>query len=210
MNLTASGSLNPSYGSNGVALLPESPTGRLLVQADGKVVFNTGSGIARTTAPVPQVVSTSLTVTGTGSAKVSAITLQFNTSVNPSLASNVKLYQVRIGQRGRRFLKIKSVFYNASTNSLTIQLRQCAKLSKQGYQVLVTGSGIIEASGEILNNGLVLPVYVAPTTTSSAQPAHSTFWRLVSVPHRFAPHLGSSPRPRALPAAVCTPWLASR
>jgi len=174
VNLTSSGSLNTSYGSNGVALIPETPSGRLLVQADGKVVFNTGGSIVRTTAPVPQVASTSLVMTGTGKrAKVTAITLQFNTSVNPSLASNVKLYQVRVGQKGKNFLKIKRVTYNASMNSLTIQLSKPTKISSKGYQVLVTGSGIIEASGEILDNGSVLPVNVSSTPTpTSARRAH--------------------------------------
>jgi uncharacterized delta-60 repeat protein len=174
VNLTTSGSLNPSYGSNGVALLPESPTGRLLVQADGKVVFSTGSSIARTTAPVPLVVSETLVTTGTGKkAGVSGVTIQFNTSVNPTLASNKAYYQVRVGTKGKKFFKIKSVTYNASTRSVTILFSKSAKLNKAGYQVLIAGSGIVEASGELLNNGGVLPVFVSATTTSSARSARS-------------------------------------
>jgi uncharacterized delta-60 repeat protein len=171
VNLTTSGSLNTNYGSNGVAILPVGVSGRLLVQSDGRAVFSsppTGNNvIGRTTAPAPQVESMSLVTTGTGgSTKVSAITVQFNTSINSNLASNVTLYRVKIGTKGNTFLRVRKAIYNASDNSVTLQVRQ-ARVSKKGYTVFIDGSGIIKSGAEVLGNGAKVSVYVPPTVTSA-------------------------------------------
>jgi uncharacterized delta-60 repeat protein len=171
VNLTTTGSLNPSYGSNGVAQLPESVSGALLVQSDGRVVFSSGDSVVRTTAPAPQVVSVSLVTTGTGKRiNVSALTVQFNTNVKASLAANVKYYQVLVGTKGRKFLRLKSASYNANTYTVTLQV-QSTRLSKLGYTVMITGSGIVKSGAALLDNGSVLSEYVAPTVTS-ARVAH--------------------------------------
>jgi uncharacterized delta-60 repeat protein len=173
VNLTTSGSLNPSYGASGVAQLPESVSGPLLVQPDGRVVFSSGDSVVRTSAPAPQVVSVSLVTTGTGSrTKVSAVTVQFNTNINGSLASNAKLYQVLIGTRGRKFLRVKSASYNSGTYTVTLQV-QPTKLSKLGYTVMITGSGIVKSGTALLDNGSVLSEYVSPTATSARVAHHA-------------------------------------
>ncbi len=169
--LTNSGALDTTYGSNnGMALLPfTDATGRLVVQSDGKAVFATnqgipGHGIARTTAPVPAVIADAVVTSGVGNhARVTAITIQFNMALNPPLSDNSKLYHVRVGSRGRHFLKIKKVVFDATTSTLTIRLRQHVKAGKV-LQVRLTGSGIIQAYGQFLDNGSVLLVTV-PTTT---------------------------------------------
>src|SRR5262249_29963787 len=97
VNLTSAGTLNSSYGTNGVALLPASVGTRLLVQSDGKVLFVSGNdSVARTAAPAPQVASTSIIVVGTGKrAKATGVTITFNTDVNPTLATNASSFVVR-------------------------------------------------------------------------------------------------------------------
>ena len=65
-HLTSAGTLDTTYGTGGVALLPGTVNSHLLVQTDGKVVYLTPSNIYRTTAPVPAVQSTAIVITGTG------------------------------------------------------------------------------------------------------------------------------------------------
>ena len=85
------------------------------------MVFTHATAIARTTAPTPVVMTASLITTGTGNkTKVSGITVTFNTAINPALAQNVKLYQVKIGAKGKKFIKIKKATYNAATNSVSL------------------------------------------------------------------------------------------
>jgi hypothetical protein len=106
-----------------------------------------------------------LITTGTGNkTKVSGITVFFNTAVNSTMASNGKIYQVRIGRKGKNLIKIKRATYNSSNNSVTLHFRGSSKLNKKGYQVLIAAStGIVEADAEILNKGAVYMVYAPPT-----------------------------------------------
>jgi uncharacterized delta-60 repeat protein len=168
VNLTPSGVLNTSYGTNGVALLPETPQGRLLVQGDDKVVFVDDDGeIDRTTAPVPQVFPTPpVLITNSTGKNVTGITVFFNTAVNPGMASNVKLYMVKVGAKGKNFIKIKRATYNASNNSVALQFKGSVKLNKKGYTVIIAAStGIVESGAEILNNGAAFSIFVPATST---------------------------------------------
>jgi hypothetical protein len=88
------------------------------------------------------------------------------------LASNVKYYQVLVGTKGRRFLRLKSASYNASTYTVTLQV-QPTRLSKLGYTVMITGSGIVKAGTALLDNGSVLSEYVPPTVTSARVAHHA-------------------------------------
>ena len=125
--------------------------------------------VYRTTAPVPVVVSSppNYLVTNSTGKKVTGITIFFNTAVNPAMAQNVKIYMVRVGTKGKNYIKIKRATYNASNNSVTLMFKGSVKLNKKGYQVLIAGStGIVEAGAEILNNGAMLAVFVPYTSTT--------------------------------------------
>ena len=122
------------------------------------MIFTDGSAIFRTTAPTPVVMTASLITTGTGNkTKVSGITVTFNTAINPALAQNVKLYQVKIGTKGKKFIKIKSATYNAATNSVSLLFKgKAQKINKKGYTVLIAASlGIVKSENgtNLLNNG---------------------------------------------------------
>jgi uncharacterized delta-60 repeat protein len=163
--LTTGGALDPTYGASGVAQLPGSFGGRLVVQADGKAVYLSSGGVVRTTAPAPTVVSNSLVVVGRGRrVRATALVLKFNTNLNAALATNPALYRVRAGTRGNRFLKIRSVVYDPTTFSLTLTLRPASAANK-GFQVFIAGGGIVEAGGQVLNNGASTIVFIPPPTT---------------------------------------------
>ena len=171
VDLTASGALNPSYGSNGVALLGTTYpiVSQLLGQSNGNVDFTDGSYVYQTTPPGPAVATQTpgvLLLTPNGK-NVTGITVFFNTSVNSTMASNVKLYAVRIGTKGRSYIKVKRATYNASNNSVTLSFRSAVKLNKKGYQVMITGStGIVASGAGILNNGAPFSVFISATATS--------------------------------------------
>ena len=94
--LTSAGTLDPTYGTGGVALLPQASDGRLLVQTDGKVIYNGDLGVARTTAPPTAVASTTIITVGTGkNAKATGVTISFNTAINSTLVKNVKIFVLR-------------------------------------------------------------------------------------------------------------------
>ena len=100
--LTSAGTLDPTYGTGGVALLPQSVNSRVLVQTDGKVIYNSDLGVARTTAPPPAVASTTIITQGTGkNAKATGVTISFNTAINPALVKNVKIFVLRAA-KGRQ------------------------------------------------------------------------------------------------------------
>jgi uncharacterized delta-60 repeat protein len=160
MHMTSAGSLDTAYGTSGVALLPASDDGRLLVQTDGKVLFLSGNEVARTTAPAPQVASTTIVTTGTGKkASATGVSLTFNTAINPALASNVKVYVVRAG-KGKKLFKIKKLAYNPANYTLTITFAKTPV--GKGFQVLIAPGGIVGVDGEVLNNNTII---VAPSTT---------------------------------------------
>jgi uncharacterized delta-60 repeat protein len=163
-SVTSSGALNPSYGSNGTAIVPDSVQGRMLQQADGKVVYVSYSYIDRTTAPVPAVVSTTIVTTGTGKkAKASGVTLTLNTAINPALISNLTAFTVR-PMKGKKAIKIKKggIVYNAATQTLTITFAKKTKVGP-GFQVLIMPGGVVAADGQILFNGAVVPILITPT-----------------------------------------------
>jgi uncharacterized delta-60 repeat protein len=161
VNLTSAGTLNSSYGTNGVALLPASVGTRLLVQSDGKVLFVSGNdSVARTTAPAPAVASTSMIVVGTGKrAKATGVTITFNTDVNSTLATNASSFVVR-AVKGRRIIRIKKkgISYNEATRTLTINFATRNPVGK-GFQVVITPGAIVGADAQALsNNTIVIPL----------------------------------------------------
>ncbi len=169
MHVLSTGALDTNYGSNGVALLPASPnaTTEVVVQTDGKALFLTGSSqVARTTAPVPAVVTTTINTTGTGKkAKATGVTLTFNTAINPTLASNIASYLVR-PMKGNKAIKLKKkggIVYNPTTQTLTLNFASKTAVGK-GFRVVITPGGIVAADGQILFNGAAIPILIAPTT----------------------------------------------
>ncbi len=170
LNLNPNGTLNTSYGTNGMAILPSYVSnGPLLVQNDGKIVFISSDGIGRTTPPAPLVFPSPVLITkGTGSkTKVSGVTIFFNTSVNPGMASNIKIYRVHIGTKGRRNIKLRNATYDGANNSVSLQFRKPAKLNKKGYRIIFMAStGIVGSGSQLLNGGSAFAIYVPPTATS--------------------------------------------
>jgi uncharacterized delta-60 repeat protein len=163
VQLTPAGALDTTYGTGGAALLPESISSQVLVQSDGKVLFNTYDGVARTTAPVPAVASTSIVSTGTGkTVSATAVTITFNTAINPTLAENVKVYVLRGGKR-KKAMKIKKVSLDATGLDLTFSFAKTAV--GKGFQVVITPGGIVGADGEVLNGGAPITIVIPPATT---------------------------------------------
>jgi uncharacterized delta-60 repeat protein len=163
VQLTPAGALDTTYGTGGAALLPESISSQVLVQSDGKVLFNTYDGVARTTAPVPAVASTSIVSTGTGkTVSATAVTIIFNTAINPTLAENVKVYVLRGGKR-KKAMKIKKVSLDATGLDLTFSFAKTAV--GKGFQVVITPGGIVGADGEVLNGGAPITIVIPPATT---------------------------------------------
>ncbi len=166
MNLTSTGALNPSYGSNGVALLPTSVRSRLFLQSDGKVVFVTSYGVARTTAPAPAVAGTTIITTGTGTkAKASSVTITFNTAIDPVQAVDIKVYLGR-STKGGRLIAIRKkggITYDAATQTLTINFARKTMVNK-GFEVRFKGGAIVGVDGQVLFKGAVIPIVIAPST----------------------------------------------
>jgi hypothetical protein len=164
-SLTASGALTTGYGSNGAAIVPDDVDGRMLQQADGKVVYVSFGYIDRTTAPAPAVVSTTIVTTGTGKkAKASGVTLTFNTAINPVLVSNLTALMVR-PMKGKKAIKIKKggIVYNPTTQTLTVTFAKKTAVGK-GFQVLIMPGGVVAADGQVLFNGAAIPILITPTT----------------------------------------------
>ncbi len=143
---------------------------KLLVQTDGKVLFGADQGVARTTAPVPAVTTTTIVTTGTGKkAKATGVTLTFNTAINPTLASNIVAYLVR-PMKGKKAIKLKKkggIVYNPTTQTLTLNFASKTAVGK-GFQVIITPGGIVAADGQILFNGAATPILIAPTTSTQS------------------------------------------
>ena len=165
------GNPDASYGSGGVAMLANTYlSGDIAIGKDGKVVFASGGGIARTTAPTPQVVSAEFVVNAAKkgkNAKKNSLTVKFNTALNPALAGKKTSYQVRRGLKGKRFLEIKRVTYNADTYETTILLKKPAP--KGVVQVVLASAGIANLDSQLLNNGQDLAVTVTSTATTQAK-----------------------------------------
>jgi uncharacterized delta-60 repeat protein len=161
LSLSTAGVPDSTFGTNGVALIPNAVTGRMFQQADGKVVSLSGGTVIRTTAPAPAVASTTIITTGTGKkAKASGVTITFNTAINPSLASTVTAYLVRPakGKKGLKIRKKGGISYNAATQTLTINFATKTPVGK-GFVLVVTPGAIVGADDQILsNNTIVIPV----------------------------------------------------
>ncbi len=165
-HLTSAGTLDTTYGTGGVALLPGIANSRLLVQADGKAIYLTPSNIYRTTAPVPAVQSTAIVTTGTGrKAKASGVTITFNTPINPTLARNVKIYVLR-GGKSRKIHKLNGPVLDATGRILTFNF---AKTSVgKGFLLVITPGAIVGADGEVANGGAPITITIPPTVTAAA------------------------------------------
>lgn len=151
--LNADGSVDTAYGSNGLALLGTSAD-TFAVQPDGKVVLVDGR-VSRTTAPEPKVVEALLAQVGKGkNARVGGVTVRFNTRLNQKLALKKGTYQIRLGTKGKNFLAIKRIGFDATTNTATLTLVRPLVLSKkQVLQVVLSAAGIVGADSQVLNGG---------------------------------------------------------
>jgi uncharacterized delta-60 repeat protein len=164
LEMTPNGAPDPSYGPNGVALVPTfGINSRLFVQMDGKVVFLSGSQVARTTAPTPAAATTTIITKGTGKkAKATGVTIRFNTAVNPNLLTSPSIYQVRPhGKKTLIKLKKKGISYNAATQTLTLTFASKTAIGK-GFDVVVVTGGIIGADGQVLPS---TPIVITPSST---------------------------------------------
>jgi uncharacterized delta-60 repeat protein len=164
VKLTTGGTLDPSYGTAGAALLPASMGGRMIMQPDGKVAYGTFNGVARTTAPTPGVVTTTIVSTGTGKrAKASAIKITFNTGLNQALATNSKIYTI-LPAKGRKAIAIRKnggVAYDPTTQTLTLSFARKVP-GGSGFRVLIAPGGILGADGQVLAISTIL----VPVTTA--------------------------------------------
>jgi uncharacterized delta-60 repeat protein len=153
-NFYNTGGINTSFGTGGTSIINgTSASGNVAVQSDGKFVFATYGGIARTTPPAPTVVSADLIFTSAAkNARSNTIALQFNTSLNPALAGNKSTYRVRIGMRGNRFVRIRRVNYDAASNQVTLILGQRVNRRAKLF-VLVSPLGIVGLDSQLLNSG---------------------------------------------------------
>ncbi len=149
LSLTPTGALDSTFGNNGAAIIPQTVDSRMFQQADGKVVFLSGGDVARTTAPAPAVTTTTINTTGTGKkAKATGVTITFNTGINPTLASNVKVYLVR-PMKSKKAIKLKKngIIYDATKQTLTFNFASKMAVGK-GFLVVITPGGIVGADGQ--------------------------------------------------------------
>jgi uncharacterized delta-60 repeat protein len=164
VKLTNSGALDPGFGTAGAALLPASMGGRIIMQSDGKVAYGTFNGVARTTAPTPAVVSTTIVSTGVGKrAKASAIQIKFNTGLNQALATNSKIYLIK-PSRGNRTIAIRKrggITYDPITQTLTLSFAGKVPVAS-GFRILTAPGAILGADGQVLAiNTILVPVTTA-------------------------------------------------
>ncbi len=158
--LTSAGTLDPTYGTGGVALLPQTVDSRLLVQADGKVIYNADEGIARTTAPAPAVASTTIITVGTGkNAKATGVTINFNTAINPLLIKNVKIFVLRAA-KGGKLIKIKKFSLDSTGQHLTFNFAKTAV--GKGFKLVITPGAIVAADGGVLGGGAPITIVIPP------------------------------------------------
>ncbi len=172
VQVLSTGALDPGYGTNGVALLPtnsSNPSTEVVVQGDGKALFLAGNQVARTTAPAPAVVSSTIIMTGKGKQmKATGVTITFNTGVNPTLAANPAAYLV-LPSKGKRAIKLRKkggVSFNAATGTLTLNFASRVPIGG-GFRVTVVPGGIVGADGSVLFNGLSVPIVILPLTTTT-------------------------------------------
>ncbi len=164
-DMTPSGVLDASYGTDGVVLLGQLRLeSRLLVQSDGKVLFDTDNGVARTTAP-PAVVTTITTPGTCENAEPTGVSLAFNTAIYPSLASDLSAIVVR-SLKGKKAIKIKKggITYGAATQTLTIRFARKTAVGK-GLRLQVTPGGIAGDDGQVLFHGAGITILIAPSTS---------------------------------------------
>jgi uncharacterized delta-60 repeat protein len=157
LNLTSTGGRNTAFGTNGVALLPGSLDSRVVAQSDGKFLYLSGNNVVRTTAPTPAVVTTTIIMTGHGKkAKAAGVTITFNTTLNPTLASNIKIYTLRAGKGKKTFKIKKQLTYNPANSTLTIPFNKTPV--GKGFILLIAPGGIVGTDGEVLaNTTIVIP-----------------------------------------------------
>ena len=192
--LTSTGALDPSYGTNGIALVPNAIGSRMFVQTDGKVVYDAYGGyVTRTTAPVPAVVSTSTITVGTGKkARATGVSITFNTAINPALLNNVTSYVIR-AVKGRKIIKLRkrgSISYNATTQTLTLTFQGKQTIGK-GFTVAITPGGIVAPMGKSSSTARRLPsssrrARAAPRRPDAREPccraASAMCWRGQAAP----------------------------
>ncbi len=163
VKLTAAGMLDSTFGTAGVALLPLGGTlgNSLMVQPDAKIIFEDSGDVFRTTPPTLAVASTSITTTGTSTgtnAKATAVTIVFNTAINPILAKNIKVYVLRAGKT-KKLVKIKSVSLDSTGERLTLHFAKTPV--GKGFQVVIVPGGIVAADGNVLFGGASTPIVIS-------------------------------------------------
>jgi uncharacterized delta-60 repeat protein len=162
--LTPAGALDTTYGTGGVALLPGGSVDSLFVQTDGKVVFDDANSIFRTTPPTLAVTTTTITTGGTvKNPTATAVTITFNTAINPTLAGNIKIYALR-GGKPKKVLKIKHISFDSTDKQLTFTFAK-TKIGK-GFQIVITPGAIVAADGNVLSGGGIVTITIPPTTTT--------------------------------------------
>ncbi len=169
-HVTSSGSLDPMLGPNGVAMIsPASVDGRLLLQADGKVIVSSNGDIVRTTAPPPVVVSSTITTIGKGKrVKATGLTITFETGLNTILANNSNAYVV-LPMKGKRPITLRKkggAFYDPTTGTLTLRFAGKVKATP-GFRLTVMPGGIIGADSIVFLNGQPMPIIVTRLMTTS-------------------------------------------
>ena len=162
---TTTGGLDPTYGTGGIALVPGSTASSIAVDSSGKVLYvdNNNGTVNRTTPPAPAVVSATYTPIRKGkSLKFNSVKIKFNTKLNAVLAGKKGDYQLRVGSKGKKFIKINNVTYDASSNTVTLSIKSTAVPSTKsgGLFALFTASGIHSADSQMLNGGNDLAVQV--------------------------------------------------
>ncbi len=163
LSLTPTGAPDTTFGTDGLALVPDDVNSRLVLQPDGEVFFwsiESSDKIESATGPVPAVVSTSMITTGAAKkAQATGVTITFNTAINRVPASQVKVYLIRHG-KGKKAIKVKKVSYDSTTSTLTLRFSRTA--AKEGFRVAIAPGIITGDDGEDLFEGAVWPIVIAP------------------------------------------------
>jgi uncharacterized delta-60 repeat protein len=160
--LTSAGTLDPTYGTGGVAVLPQIVDSQVFVQTDGKVLYNGNLGITRTTAPAPLVASTTIITQGTGkNAKATGVTISFNTAINPALVKNVKIFVLRAA-KGGKLIKIKRISLDSTGQNLTFNFAKTAV--GKGFKLVITPGAIVGADGSVFGGGAPVTIVIPPNT----------------------------------------------
>ena len=97
-------------------------------------------------------------------AMATGLTIKFNTGLNPALATNPNLYQVRT-MKGKKLVKLKKkggITYNASTETLTLNFAKKTAVGS-GFMVVLSPGAVVAADGQVMSSNTIV---VAPSTSA--------------------------------------------